>query len=114
VTSAWWDIIQAERPDLHAAFNPWDRITDTASVRHLLLDGGVPEGSVEVVGEGGSQALRPPEDWWTVVLGSGYRWTVDKLGEEVAARVRQANIDWVSQAGIDAIETNVIYAVATK
>lgn len=111
-SSAWWEAVRAERPDLHTAFNPWDRITDPASVRQVLLDGGVPD--AEVVAEDGRQALRRPEDWWTVVLGSGYRWTVDQLGEDAAARVREANIDWARQTRIAAIETNVVYAMATK
>ena len=68
----------------------------------------------EVVAEDGWQVLRRPEDWWTVVLGSGYRWTVDKLGEGAAARVRKANIDWARQTRLGTIETNVGYAVATK
>jgi SAM-dependent methyltransferase len=111
-TSVWWEAVRAERPDLHTAFNPWDRITDPASVRRLLLDAGIPD--AEVVAEDGRQVLRRPEDWWTVVLGSGFRWTVDKLGEDAAARVRKANLDWARQTSIGAIETNVVYAVATK
>jgi ubiquinone/menaquinone biosynthesis C-methylase UbiE len=111
-TSVWWETVREEGPDLHMAFNSWDRITDPASVRQLLSNAGVPD--AEVVAEDGSQILRRPEDWWAVVLGSGYRWTVDKLGKDATARVRKANIDWARQAGIGAIETNVVYALATK
>ena len=111
-SAAWWDAVRAERPDLHTAFNPWDRITDPTAVRKLLSDGGVSD--AVVVAEDGVQALRRPDDWWTVVLGSGYRWTADQLGEQAAARVRDANIAWARQSGIAAIETNVVYAMATK
>ena len=31
--SRWLAAIEQERPDLHNAFNPWDRITDVESVR---------------------------------------------------------------------------------
>jgi hypothetical protein len=37
----WLAAIKQERPDLHSAFNPWDSITDVASVRNLLRDGGL-------------------------------------------------------------------------
>src|SRR5262249_47986074 len=39
--SRWQAAIKRERPDLYSAFNPWDRITDVETVRHLLHDGGI-------------------------------------------------------------------------
>ncbi len=112
IYSVWRDQVKELRPDLHSAFNPWDRITDPGSVRQLLHDGGVPNG--QITSEEGKQRLRSPDDWWTIVLGSGLRWTVDQMGREVATRVRDANLAWLREHGVDAIETNVIYAVATK
>jgi SAM-dependent methyltransferase len=32
----WLAAIKRERPDLHSAFNPWDRITDVEAVTRLL------------------------------------------------------------------------------
>jgi hypothetical protein len=110
--SRWLETVTRERPDLHSAFNPWDRITDAASVRRLLLDGGA--GDVEVVTEDGVQVLRSPADWWTVALGSGLRWTIDQMGPVTAARVREDNLRWVEEHDVTAIETNAIYAVARK
>ncbi|MFQ5800073.1 MAG: class I SAM-dependent methyltransferase [Bacteroidota bacterium] len=112
VYEVWLEAVKAERPDLYSAFNPWDRITDVESVRQLFLDGGVE--NAEVVAEDGRQALERPEDWWTVALGSGLRWTIDQMGPKAAARVRDANLKWIRDNGVNAIETNVIYAVATK
>jgi ubiquinone/menaquinone biosynthesis C-methylase UbiE len=110
--SRWLEAVRRERPDLHSAFNPWDRITDAASVRRLLLDGGA--GDAEVVTEDGVQVLRSPADWWTVALGSGLRWTIDQMGPVTAARVREDNLRWVEEHDVTAIETNAIYAVARK
>ncbi|MGI9384770.1 MAG: class I SAM-dependent methyltransferase [Methyloligellaceae bacterium] len=107
-----WQSVKRERPDLHVAFNPWDRITDPEAVRRLLREGGVPNAEIEA--EDGRQPLRTPEDWWTIVLGSGYRWTVDQMGSEAAERVRAANVRFMGENAIAAVETNVIYAVATK
>ena len=65
------EAVRRVRPDLHTAFNPWDRITTPEAVRQLLHAGGAR--SVEVAAEGGYQALRTPEDFWTMALGSGLR-----------------------------------------
>jgi ubiquinone/menaquinone biosynthesis C-methylase UbiE len=110
--SRWLEAVRRERPDLHSAFNPWDRIADAASVRRLLLDGGA--GDAEVVTEDGVQILRSPADWWTVALGSGLRWTIDQMGPVMAARVREDNLRWIGEHNVTAIETNAIYAVACK
>src|SRR6478736_3567933 len=62
--SRWLAAIKEERPDLHSAFNPWDRIMDVESVRRLLRDGGAT--NVEVTAEDGIQPLRSAEDWWII------------------------------------------------
>jgi hypothetical protein len=54
------------------------------------------------------------DDWWTVVLGSGYRWTVEQMDSDATARVREANLRTLREQRATAIETNVIYAVAAK
>ncbi len=108
----WNEAVRAERPDLYAAFNPWDRITEPRVVAQLLNEAGV--SAAEVIAERGEQRLSIPEDWWTIVLGSGLRWTVEQLGREAAERVRRHNLAWARDNAVDAVETNVIYAVATK
>jgi hypothetical protein len=98
------------RPDLYSAFNPWDRITSPEAVRKLFADAGVPH--AEVVAEEGYQALRTPEDFWTIALGSGLRWTIDQMGTEAASEAKQEILDALSARRIERVETNVIYAVA--
>ena len=110
--SAWWDAVGEVRPELVARTSPWDRITGVEAVRGLLRDGGIAE--AEVVAEAAQQPLRSPEDWWTIVLGSGFRWTVEQLGAEAAARVRTANLARIRAENITAVETNAIYAIARK
>ncbi len=110
--SRWLAAVKQERPDLYSAFNPWDRITTAASVRQLLTDGGVT--NAEVTEEKGFQPLRSAEDWWIVALGSGLRWTIDQMGPDAAARVRADNVGWLTERKIVSIETNAIYAIATK
>ena len=111
-STGWCSAVKQLRPDLHASFNPWDRIADPASLRKRFTEAGVAEATI--VAEDGRQALRSPEDWWTMVLGSGYRWTVDQIGPEMAERLRDANLAWIRSHNITSVETNVIYAVARK
>jgi ubiquinone/menaquinone biosynthesis C-methylase UbiE len=106
----WLAAVRRVRPDLSSAFNPWDRITTPDAVRKLFADAHVR--NVEVVAEEGYQALHAPEDFWTLALGSGLRWTIDQMGPEVAQGVRREIIDTLVANGADRVATNVIYAVA--
>ncbi len=111
-SAAWWAAVKQFQPSLYSTSNPWERITTVNAVRQLLVEGGIDK--AEVLAEDGQQALRSPEDWWTVVCGSGYRWTVEQMDRNTAARVREANLKTLEQNGTKSIETNVIYATASK
>lgn len=108
----WREQIKKERSDLYAAFNPWDRITSVQSVENLFYAGGIQ--NIDVVAENSTHLIHTPEDWWNIVLGSGFRWTIDKLGAEASLRVQEQNTEWIKVNNIKSIETNVIYAVAIK
>jgi ubiquinone/menaquinone biosynthesis C-methylase UbiE len=110
--SRWLIAVGKERPDLVTAFNPWDRITDVISVRKLLQDAGVRD--PEVISEEGVQPLRSADDWWTIALGSGLRWTIDQMGPQAAARVKDDTVGWLAENKIKRVETNAIYAIGTK
>jgi len=110
--TVWRDLVRAERPDLYCAFNPWDRITSPEQMQELIRGGGVPH--AEVVSESGRQPLRSPEDWWTVVMGSGLRSTMDAMDAETATRIHDRSVNWLRDNAIESIETNVIYGVAIK
>ena len=62
----------------------------------------------------GIQALRAPADLWTIALGSGLRWTIDRLGPDAAREVERELCEYVASNRIDRVETNVIYALALK
>jgi ubiquinone/menaquinone biosynthesis C-methylase UbiE len=109
---AWRSAVRRVRPDLHAAFNPWDRITTPAAVSRLFADAGIV--CTDVAPESGHELLCAPEDFWTMALGSGLRWTIDRLGEEHAASVKREVVDFLRANRIDRVETNVIYGVAQK
>ena len=78
----------------------------------LLRDGG--DQNFEVTAEDGYQALGTPEDFWTIALGSGLRWTIDQMGAELAQEGKHEVLDRLATNGVHRVETNVIYAVAGK
>jgi SAM-dependent methyltransferase len=111
-TSAFWDAVGAERPDLVGGFHPWTRVTEPAELSRLLQRGGVTDPTVDA--EPGTHPLTDPEDWWTVVLGTGYRATVEQLDPAAAQRVRAAGVRWLREHDVRELQANVIYARAHK
>jgi ubiquinone/menaquinone biosynthesis C-methylase UbiE len=112
MNTVFWNAVREVRPDLYKGFNPWDRICDPVALGSMLAAAGV--NAQEIVQENGTHPLPSPEAWWSVVLGSGYRGTLDQLSAENRERVQQVNLNVMRQTGVEAIEMNVIYAVATK
>ena len=112
VYAVWREAVRTERPDLYAAFHPWDRINAPDQLHQLLHRSGVPE--AEIVPERGSQVLQSPEDWWIIVLGSGLRGTVDAMDAATAARIQEQTVGWARGNNVISIQTNVIYAIAPK
>ena len=110
--SYFWDAVGEQRPELVQSYQPWDRITDVETLRDVLRSGGVD--SADIQPEDGVHPLSAPEDWWSIVLGSGYRNTVDKLGPASAEVVRDQCIRRLSIEHVRQIETNVIYAGSQK
>ncbi len=112
LNSVFWDAIRKIRPALYKGFNPWDRICDETSLSALLRDAGIATLSVEA--EFRQHALPDAHAWWSLVLGSGYRWTVEQLSSEQREQVRRSTIDFMRQSAVRSVETNVLYAIATK
>ena len=110
--TAFWNSVRAERPELYKGFNPWDRIVEPAAVLALLREAGVQGG--EAVAEAGEHPIPNPDAWWSAVLGSGYRGTVEQLDSAQRERVKQANLEYVRSSRLKAVEANVVYAVARK
>lgn len=108
----WQTAVRRVRPDLHSTINPWDRITTPVAVCKLFADAGI--GQVDVVPDEGYQVIRAPEDFWTIALGSGLRWTVDQMGADAADSVRRETLEILASKHVDRIRTDVIYAIASK
>ena len=107
-STVFWNSIRDVRPDLYRGFNPWDRICEVDAVIQLLAGAGLSD--PQAVPESDSQTVNEPEDWWAMIMGSGYRGTVEQLSPEDRERVRRANLDFIQRASLRALEANVIYA----
>ncbi len=112
VYNNWKNAVKSVNPELYCAFNPWDRISKPESLKKLMEDAGTTNITVEP--EEGKQPIESAEDWWTIALGSGLRWTIDQLMQDEQDRVRESNLRWVDKNNVTAVDTNVIYAVAEK
>ena len=108
----WQTAIRRVRPDLFTEFNPWDRITTPKAVRKLFSDAGIQ--SVEVSAESSNQPLSEPTDFWTIALGSGLRWVIEQLSDDMAFDVKHEIVSKLAKRRVDSVETNAIYAVATR
>jgi ubiquinone/menaquinone biosynthesis C-methylase UbiE len=110
--TTFWNAIQAERPDLYKQFTPWYRIGDPVSLRTLLASSGVTQ--IEVVAEIDSHKLSTAADWWTMVMGGGLRGTIDKLDLATTERVKSVNLEFLETNQIEALDSDVLYAIARK
>jgi SAM-dependent methyltransferase len=111
-STAFWDAVRCERPDLYKSFSPWDAITDPLALTAMMREGGAPAG--EVVAEAGVQPLTSVDDFWTIALGSGYRGTIEQLDRAAAERVRKATLARLVALDVKSVETNAVFAIARK
>ncbi len=111
-SGVFWKGVRDIRPELYRSFNPWDEITTPEALSALLAAGGVEGG--ETVAIEGVHPLGSPADFWDVVLGSGYRGTVDALDDAERSALEATVVDDVRRAGITEIRTDVVIAVASK
>jgi ubiquinone/menaquinone biosynthesis C-methylase UbiE len=109
---AFWCSIKNARPDLYKGFNPWDRIDSPESLRGIFDQAGI--ASPTITREDRLHLINSAEDWWTIVLGSGYRGTIEQLDLAERQKVQEANLAFIRDEKISAIETNVLYAFAAK
>jgi len=110
--NAFWCSIKNVRPNLYKGFNPWDRIDNPASLKNILDEAGV--ASPKISAENRLHPISSAEEWWAIVLGSGYRGTIEQLTKAEREKVKKANLAFIRDKNISAVETNVLYALATK
>ena len=78
----------------------------------LFNEAGIDE--VAAVAEKAEHPIPSPDAWWSAVLGSGYRGTIDQLDADQREYVRSVNSDFIQRNGVRAVEASVVYAIAPK
>jgi SAM-dependent methyltransferase len=110
--SVFWETVRELEPSLFKAFNPWDQITTPSALAQLLDRSGVPDASVEAAA--GEQALERPDDFWDVVLGSGYRATVEALGPAEREALHDRVLAKLRAQATLTLRTDVVFATARR
>jgi SAM-dependent methyltransferase len=108
----FWRRVGEVEPALFKAFNPWDEITTPELLAGLFSRAGVPDPAVEAAA--GQHRLDHPDRFWDVVLGSGYRATVDALSPEQRDRVRESLLADLRSREITLLRTDVVFGTAAR
>jgi hypothetical protein len=91
-------------------FNPWDDLVSIDQLVELYASSAIGNARAELVEA--AQELRSEDEWWDVVMGTGFRGTVEELDPADAAEVRRANLS--AMRGTRSIDVSAIYAAARK
>ncbi len=110
--TAFWESVRDVEPSLFKAFNPWDEITTEAALADLLSRGGVKHPAV--MATPGRHHLDHPDRFWDIVLGSGYRATIDALSQEQHDLVRRRVLSELQSDGITSLRTDVVFGTAQR
>jgi hypothetical protein len=78
----------------------------------LFSRAGVPR--ADVAAESGQHRLDRPDSFWDVVLGSGYRATVDALNQEQHDDMRERLLGQLQSRGVTALRTDVVFGAAQR
>ncbi len=108
----FWESVRAIEPALFKAFSPWEKITEPDALTSLYESAGIRCATAESVT--GWQELSSPARFWDVVLGTGYRATIEALGEDQQDLLREQLVSELAARDITAIRTNVVFGAATS
>jgi SAM-dependent methyltransferase len=110
--SLFWECVGAIEPSLFKAFNPWDQITGPEALEALFARAGAAPAQVQAAS--GRHSLAHPDDFWQIVLGSGYRATVDALSPEQHNQVRACLLGQLRSSAVTTLRTDVVFGTAQK
>ena len=108
----FWEAVRELSPSLYKAFNPWDEITTPARLAGLFGRAGIDKVEVEAVP--GEHRLDDPENFWHIVLGSGYRATVEALEPDQRSVLRSTLLDRVRAGRVSTLRTDAVCGVAFR
>lgn len=109
--SIFWEELGLLTPHTISPFRPWTRMTDANDVRRTLL--GVGAASCEVVVTDDHAGIADPDDFWSIVRGSGYSAALRDLDESTRQELRHRIAERLRAKDTHAIALPAIFAVAT-
>jgi ubiquinone/menaquinone biosynthesis C-methylase UbiE len=112
-SSVFWESVRELEPTLFRAFNPWDEITTAPALTELLARGGITGANVEATAYQRHE-LQRPDGFWDIVLGSGYRATVDALADEQREQLRERVVGELRARRVTALQNDVVFGSAVK
>jgi hypothetical protein len=77
-----------------------------------MVAGGV--ANPHVIAVPGVHQLAEPDDFWQIVLGSGYRATIDALSSPVTDQISRTVLDHLRARMVTELIANVVHATATR
>ena len=89
---------------------PWRRTEDVSVFREVFEDAGIRD--VDIVTDDDRLPLRSPDDWWRIIMGSGFRRTVAALDDSTAAELRTRCDAYIADHAIDHIVNRTHYGFA--
>jgi len=110
--SPFWECVGEAEPSLVRTFNPWDEITTPTALADLFSRAGVPHPVVAAAP--GQHELDNPGRFWDIVLGSGYRATVDALSPGQRDRVRARLLLELRSRNVTTLQTDVVFGTARR
>jgi len=108
----FWRCVGQVEPSLVRAFNPWDEITTPAALADLFSHAGISDPAVEAAR--GQHQFEHPDSFWDIVLGSGYRATVNALSPAQGDRLRTGLLAELRSREITVVRTDVVYGIASR
>jgi ubiquinone/menaquinone biosynthesis C-methylase UbiE len=112
--SAFFDAVGARTPDLVPQDPGWLQVADPADLRATLKRGGVPDEAIEIISERAVHELGDADEFWTIVLGSGMRGTLDRLPASDGEPVRRQVLEFIHVNGITRLPVDVHFARVTR
>ncbi len=100
------------RPDTPPLARPWERLTDPENLRTLIETGTGKRAAVITVSD--YQPLSNPSDWWTIVLGSGYRGEIERLDPKDQQKVKAGILGRLRDEDVGHVETHAIHTIVRK
>ncbi len=104
--------VRRVRPELPEPNRPWQRLTEASAIHDLF------QGAIGLEPELKVEPFRPdvsdPADWWGLVLGSGYRWFVQRLKPSERDKVKVRYIERMCQESAQKIELGAVVCIVRK